>query len=104
MKVILGRALFRESQADSALENYADGLALIAGQRRGEYLISDNLSILGEQIDTLPPTQAIEWCDTLLAKWEQTAGLPQNHPEMLHFCAIHKERAMVRQAMAAPQA
>jgi tetratricopeptide (TPR) repeat protein len=101
MKVTLGHVLFREGQIDSALEHYAEGLSLIAGQRRGEYLVTDNLSILGEHIDILPPSQAITWCDVLRAKWEQIAGLPENHPEMLHFCVIHQERAKVRQIMAA---
>jgi len=97
MKVILGHALFREGEHEDALELYAAGMAQIAAQRRGEYLVSDYLREIDEHMNNLPTSEdVIHWSETLKAEWQEPL-IQMMHPELVSFCEIRERTATLAQ-------
>jgi tetratricopeptide (TPR) repeat protein len=97
MKVIFGHALFREGKHEDALGLYAKGMADIAAQRRGEYLVSDYLREIDEHMKHLPtPEDVIRWSETFEAEWQKPA-VRMMHPELVSFCEIRKRVAFLAQ-------
>lgn len=97
IKVILGHALFREGKHEDALRLYAAGMADIAAQRRGEYLVMDYLREIDERINQLPmPDDVMHWSRTLKAVWEQP-DVRMMHPELVSFCEIRERTATLAQ-------
>ena len=93
MKVILGHALFREGKHEDALRSYAAGMADIAAQRRGEYLVSGYLREIDERMSRLPaPEDVIQWSRTLKDEW-QKPPVQTMHPELVSFCNIRERTA-----------
>jgi tetratricopeptide (TPR) repeat protein len=97
MKIILGHALFREGRHEDALELYAAGMADIAAQRRGEYLVNDRLREIDDRMNDLPtPEDVIRWSRSLKAKWQEPA-IYTMHPELVSFCEIRERTATLAQ-------
>jgi hypothetical protein len=95
MKIILGSALFREGKLGEALDFYGDGLAEIAAQRRGDYLVKDTLREIGEKINTLSDEDTIQWASALKEKWNVPQIAPL-HPELVSFCDIRERLASTK--------
>ncbi len=97
MKMIRGHALFREGKYEAALVLYATGMANMAAQRRGEYLVSDYLREIDERMNRLPkPEDVIHWSRTLKEKWQEPP-IQTMHPELVSFCAIRERTATLAQ-------
>jgi hypothetical protein len=97
MKIILGHALFRDGRHEDALRLYATGMADIAAQRRGEYLVSDYLREIDERMSRLPRREdVIHWSRTLKAEWQKPI-VRTMHPELVSFCEIRERTATLAQ-------
>jgi tetratricopeptide (TPR) repeat protein len=97
MRIILGHALFSEGKHEDALELYATGMADIAAQRRGEYLVSDYLREIDERMGRLPgPEDVLYWSRTLKAEWQKPA-IQTMHPELVSFCEVRERTATLAQ-------
>lgn len=97
VSIILGHALFHDGNYGDASKSYADGMAEIAAQRRGEYLVKENLNDIDARMSTLSPDSIIQWSRDFRQKW-QDPHIETIHPELVRFCDIKERLARTRLA------
>lgn len=93
---ILGNIAYDRADYERALQKYLDAYPRLA-TRGGysKYMFPEELDLLQERIDQLPPQLALAWCDRIQEEW-QKRDLARDFPEMITVCEISRDDAQWR--------